>query len=120
MNRFGLCGVSFGLRGKTVLGHKVQNQITAFLSLHRIDERGILTRSLWNPCQQGCLANREILCLFAEVGLGGSFYAVGIRAQKNIVGVQLHDLVFRVIAFDLERHSPLVHFPCDRLLLGQK
>jgi hypothetical protein len=37
-----------------------------------------------------------------------------------VVDVQLHDLVFGVVALDLERENPFVNFACVRLLFGQK
>ena len=52
--------------------------------------------------------------MLAKVGLCSRFDPVRVGAQKYVIGVQFHNLVFRVVPLDLQRQNPLIHFALER------
>src|SRR5205085_10707044 len=85
-----------------------------------VDRGRELARRFRDSGEQRGLVNGEVFGLLAEVGLGGGLKAVGDCAEEDVVDVQLHDLLLRVVAFDLERDEPLVELARVGLLGGEE
>ena len=88
--------------------HGLQEVLLPFLIGLRVIQGIIGGRRLGNGCQTGTLRRIQILNVLAKVLLCGGLHTVAAIGQVHSVQVRLNDLVFAVIALQVQRLQDLV------------
>ncbi len=120
LDRRGFGGRHLRLSREAVARHQIENDVAPFFRFCRIRGRRVFTRRFRNAGEQSGFVQRQVLRLFVEVNLSARFDAVRVRPEKNVVRVQLHDLLLRVVTLDLKRQQPLVYLATISLLFCEK
>ena len=87
--------------------HAIEHDVAAVGRRLLVTRRRIIARRFRQAGQQRAFFERAILQRLGEVILRASLESISAAAQKNLVAVHLHDLLFGVIAFDLQRQQNL-------------
>ena len=104
----GTCTQGTAILGRQEAGldHLRQNHVatlTASLSIaHRIEQRGILT----HPDQCCGLGDGQFTGRFPKIDIGSRLNSHGIVQKIEVVEIQRHDLILRIVAFNLNCDHP--------------
>jgi hypothetical protein len=77
-------------------------------------------RRLRQPGEQRGLSERETADIFPEQRLRGGSDAVGAGAEVDVIEVEIEDLVFRELRFELDREDELLCFALEGALRRQE
>ncbi len=102
----GLFRLSLG--DEAVFFHALNDVELAGARTFRVGDRVVCRRGLGEPRQHGRLGNAHVLQWFAKVGLGRCREAIGTLPQKNLVHVDLKDLLLGQLMLQFERQQDLV------------
>ena len=110
------------LRGRDVveLAHPAQDVLLAGLRASGIGDRVVARRRLGQPGQHRELGDAEPFERAAEVGLRSGREPVGALTEKDLVDVELKDLVLAQVVLDLECEQGLVELAAEGLLLAEE
>ena len=109
--RVGLPGLGRFSGQLPLIAEQVDDQVAALDGVVRVAARVVAGRGLRNGGQHGPFGDVELAGRFAEVAGGRGFDPVGAIAEVDLIQVQLENLVFFVVPFDLERHPGFAEFP---------
>ena len=115
---FGGCRICFG--NITVFGHLVKDNALAVFRRFQTAERGIVIRAVRQSCNQCCLRQCQIFCIFSEINARCRLDTVATLSEINLVHIQFKNLLFRILAlyFQGQYHFENLTFQC--LFLIQK
>jgi hypothetical protein len=107
-------------RDEVELAHPAQDVLLARLRASGIGDRVVARRGLRQSGEHRELGDAETLEWSSEIGLGGGREPVGALSEKDLVDVELEDLVLAQVVFDLECEQGLVELAAERLLLAEE
>ncbi len=105
---------------KAAFHHVGENDIGAGASCRQVDVRREFRRSLEQAGQHGCLGQRDVLYILAEIKLGRGCNAESAAAHIGTVEVKLEDFLLAEIAFKPEREKGFLDLAFDGALIGKK
>ena len=102
-----------------VLLHLVEHDFLAFLRGVEVVERRIVVGTLRYAREHRALVEIEILDVLAEVRLRRRLHAVSALSEVDLIEIKFQNLLFRILALDLQREEDLLHLALDRPILCQ-
>ena len=79
----------------------------------------IIAGRLDGRCQRGCLCQRQIGGIHAEIGAGGGLYAIGPVAEIDVVQVHGENFILAHAAFQLQSQRDFLRLAGDGLFRAQ-
>ena len=103
-----------------VLDHAVEHVVAALDRALALAERVIVVRPLRQRGEIGGFRRRQLMHRLVEVEQRGGRDAVGAEAEKDLVEIELEDLVLRIGALDLQREQRLLDLALEARLVGEQ
>ena len=91
------------LRDIFLVEHFAENDLLALLVLFGVDIRVVDRGVIRNADERSALGKVELAHALAEIDLRRRLHALAVFAQRDDVEIQLHDLLFRIFLFQLQR-----------------
>ena len=110
-----LQAVPFGLGDEVVLGHLVQHVVAALERLVVVEHRIVAGGLVDHSHEAGSLLDGQVGRFLPEERAGRGLDAVGVAAEEDGVEVHRDDLVFGVVAFQLDGRDPLLELDAHHL-----
>ena len=92
------------------ISHAAEHVVSTHLGAFRTCKRVVNRRSGRKAGQSGSFSGRQLLKTFAVVSACSRSKTVSAVAEEDLVHVNLKDLIFAEIGFDLESHCYFVEF----------
>ena len=105
-------GFIFIFGDKPLTVHFTQNEIAPIAETFRIVE--VRRRGLWESRKSCRFREADLADRFSEIRLCGRFDPVVCRAVRNLIEVDLKDLVFGITAFEFDRKNEFLHLSDER------
>ena len=105
---------------EAALHHVGEHLVGAGAGGGQVDVRGVFGRRLEKARQHGCLGERQVLDVLAEIEVGGGRDAEGAAAHIGAVEIELEDLLLGDVHLQPERQERLLDLALDRALVGEE